>query len=93
MGQLWPLLYLVAGILLVAGGLLLVSRSLQQLRRSGAFSSLYWASFGRYAGYRLRSLRPLVGTLLGVAMVATGLGALYLGTVGFYAVRLGGVSG
>ena len=93
MGQLPPLLLLVAGILLVPGGLLLVSRSLQQLRRSGAFSSLYWASFRRYAGYRLRSLQPLVGTLLGLAMLATGLDAFYLGLVAFYAGRLGGVSG
>ena len=93
MGQAWPLLLLVAGLLLVVSGLMLVSRSLRQLQRTGAFGSLFWASFRRFAGYRLRSLSPVGGVLLGIAMVATGLGALYLGVVDFYAGRLGGLSG
>ena len=87
------MLLLAAGILLVVSGLMLVSRCLRQLQRAGAFGSLFWASFRRFAGYRLRSLSPVGGVLLGIAMVSAGLGALYLGVVGFYAGRLGGLSG
>ena len=93
MGQAGTLLLLVAGILLVVSGVRLVLRSLRQLQRTGAFGSLFWASFRRFAGYRLRSLSPVGGVLLGIAMVAAGLSALYLGVVGFYAGRLGSLSG
>ena len=78
----------VAAVLLVAAGLFLVSRSVHQLSRAGAFSSLYWASFRRYAGYRLRSLRPLALALLGLLMVFAGLTVLYVSLVAFYTGRL-----
>ena len=92
-GQSWPVLLLAAGIALVTAGVLLVSQALRGLQRVGAFSSTYWASFRRFAGYRVRSLRSLARGLLGFALVAAGLVALYYGLVGFYAGRLGGVSG
>jgi hypothetical protein len=93
MAQVWPLALLVAGVLLVASGALLLSRSTRSLQRAGAFRSVYWASFRRFAGYRLRALRPLRGALVGAVMVAVGLAALYVGIEGFYAARLGGLSG
>ena len=93
MGQAETFLLLVAGILMVVSGLRLVLRSVRRLQRTGVFGSLFWASFGRFAGYRLRSLRPVAGVLLGIAIVAAGLSALYIGVVGFYAGRLGGLSG
>ena len=79
---------LLLGLALVSSGLILVSRSIQQLNRTGAFTSLYWASFRRYAGYRLRSLRPAVLAALGIALVGAGLTVLYLGLVSFYSGRL-----
>lgn len=93
MAKALPILLVVAGITLMTAGLLLVSRSLQQLQRVGAFSSLYWASFRRYARYRVRSLRSAARGLLGVALVGAGLAALYYGMISFYAGRLGGVTG
>lgn len=93
MAQLWPLLLILAGLLLAVSGGVLVSRSLNRLQRAGALSALYWASFRHYRGYRLRSLRPAGGALLGVMLVGGGLASVYLGLTGFYAARLGGVGG
>ena len=88
MGGLLGIGALVTGLVVVGAGLLLMSRSMQQLGRTGVFTSLYWASFRRYAGYRLRSLRPLIVTLLGIVLVGVGLTVLYLGLVSFYSGRL-----
>ena len=93
MAQLWPILLLAGGLALIIAGMLLLSRSLHRLQRAGAFSGLYWSSFRRYAGYRLRSLRSVGGGVVGILMVAGGLAALYFGMVAFYATRLGSVSG
>ncbi|MEA2684059.1 MAG: hypothetical protein QOK05_2387 [Chloroflexota bacterium] len=88
MGGAGPLLLLAAGALMAVSGALLVSASLRRLRRVGAFGSLYWRSFRQFAGYRLRTLRPLGSGLLGVALIAVGLLALYLGVISFYGNRL-----
>ena len=88
MTGLWSVVTLVAGVALVATGLLLLSRAIGQLARAGAFSSLYWASFRRYAVYRVRSLRPALGGVLGLLLLGAGLTALYAGLVSFYGGRL-----
>ncbi|GAC1330546.1 MAG: hypothetical protein NVSMB17_07990 [Candidatus Dormibacteria bacterium] len=82
------LLALLGGVALVAAGLILLSRSISQLNRVGAFSSLYWASFRRYASYRVRSLRPAAVAVAGIALIGVGLTLLYLGLISFYTGRL-----
>jgi len=79
---------LLGGVALVAAGLVLLSRSFSQLNRTGAFSNLFWASFRRYAGYRVKSLRPAGIAAVGLALIGTGLAVLYLGLVNFYSGRL-----
>ena len=88
-----PVGLLVGGIAMVAAGMALFSRSLRRLRRAGAFGGLFWSSFRNFAAYRLRSLRPAGGLLLGLTLVAGGLAALYVGLTSFYASRLGHLSG
>jgi hypothetical protein len=93
MEVIWPVLLLIGGSALVASGAALLARSLRGLQRVGVFGSVYWASFRRYAGYRLRALRPAVGALLGIALVGGGLGVLYFDLTTFYASRLGRIAG
>ena len=93
MPQLMALLLVAGGLAVTVSGMLLLSRSLHRLQRAGAFTGLYWSSFRRYAGYRLRSLRPMGSGLLGILMVAAGLACLYFGMIAFYASRLGSISG
>lgn len=86
------LLLLGGALLTVFGGLVLV-RALRRLQRAGALGSLYWRSFRHFAGYRLRSLRPLGIGLVGLALLGAGLLALYLGMTSFYGDRLYHLSG
>lgn len=83
---------LTGGALTAVAGALVVRRALRRLRRVGAFGALYWSSFRHFAGYRLRSLRPLGAMLLGIVLLAAGLVAVYAGLTSFYTTRLGHIS-
>jgi hypothetical protein len=92
MGEAGPIVLLVGGSVLVGVGATITLRSMRRLRRAGAFGSLYWRSFRHFAGYRLRTLRPLGATLVGLALVGAGLLAVYAGVTSFYSTRLGHLS-
>jgi hypothetical protein len=87
-----PIALLVGGAVVAAAGATITLRSMRRLRRAGAFGSLYWRSFRQFAGYRLRSLRPLGATLVGLTLLAAGLVAVYAGLTSFYSTRLGRLS-
>jgi hypothetical protein len=79
----------LAGFLLAGSGSWLLRRGASQLRRAGAFDSVFWASMREYPGYRLRALRPAGAILLGLALLAAGLLTIYLGITDYYTAHLG----
>ncbi len=88
-----PLLEIAGGAAVAVAGIVLASRGSTRLRRAGFFGGLYWASFRHFTGYRLRALRPLGTTFLGIVLAVAGLLSMYLGLTGFYAGRLFNLSG
>lgn len=87
-----PIVLLVGGAMVAGLGATMTLRSMRRLHRAGAFGSLYWRSFRQFAGYRLRSLRPLGATVVGLILLAAGLVAVYAGLTSFYGTRLGHLS-
>ncbi|HLB77403.1 MAG TPA: hypothetical protein VJO72_10245, partial [Candidatus Dormibacteraeota bacterium] len=58
----------LAAAALVLMGLFLLGRGHQAARRRGLLSSTFWLTFREFAGYRARSLYPLLLYVLGLAV-------------------------
>ena len=74
---------------LVLIGLFLLARGHQAARRRGLLSSTFWLTFREFAGYRARSLYPLLLYVLGLAVLFAGILLAISWLIGFYAGRFG----
>lgn len=76
-----------AGALALGSWLLL--RSLNALRRRGAWTEAFWATLRSHARYRLRALPGAALALLALALLAFGLYLAYQAILTFYGERFG----
>jgi hypothetical protein len=79
----------LAAVALVLIGLFLLARGHQAARRRGLLSSTFWLTFREFAGYRARSLYPLLLSVLGLAVLLAGILLAISWLIGFYAGRFG----
>ena len=79
----------LAAVVLVLIGLFLLGRGHQAARRRGLLSSTFWLTFREFAGYRARSLYPLLLYVLGLAVLLGGILLAISWLIGFYAGRFG----
>jgi hypothetical protein len=79
----------LAAVALVLIGLFLLGRGHQAARRRGLLSSTFWLTFREFAGYRARSLYPLLLYVLGLAVLLAGILLAISWLIGFYAGRFG----
>lgn len=79
----------MAAAALVLIGLFLLGRGHQAARRRGLLSSTFWLTFREFAGYRARSLYPLILYVLGLAALFAGVLMAISWLIGFYAGRFG----
>lgn len=70
-------------------GLFFLSRGHRAARRRGLLSSSFWLTFREFAGYRTRSLYPLILYVMGLAAVVAGILLAISWLIGFYASRFG----
>lgn len=70
-------------------GLVLLSRGHLAARRRGLLSSTFWLTFREFAGYRARSLYPLILYVLGLVALLAGIWAAGSWLMAFYAARFG----
>lgn len=76
-------------VVLVLIGLFLLSRGHLAARRRGLLSSTFWLSFREFAGYRTRSLYPLILYVVGLAALLAGVATAIRWLLAFYAARFG----
>lgn len=79
----------LAALILVLLGLFLLSRGHLAARRRGLLSSTFWLTFREFAGYRARSLSPIILYVSGLAAVLAGLAVALGWLMAFYAARFG----
>jgi hypothetical protein len=79
----------LAAFLLVLIGLFVISRGHLAARRRGLLSSTFWLTFREFAGYRARSLYPLILYVVGLAILLAGILTAITWLMGFYAARFG----
>ncbi len=79
----------LAALVLVLIGLFLLGRGHQAARRRGLLSSTFWLTFREFAGYRARSLYPLLLYVVGLAVLLAGILLAIRWLIGFYAGRFG----
>ncbi len=70
-------------------GLFLLRRGHRAARRRGLLDSTFWLTFREFAGYRARSLYPLILYVVGLAAVLAGFLVALGWLTGFYAARFG----
>jgi hypothetical protein len=80
---------MIEGIALSVGGLALLLAGLRTSRRHGLLTSVFWHSFWRFAGYRVKRLYALGIALAGILLIGWGGSLLYRSILAFYAARLG----
>jgi hypothetical protein len=74
-------------ILALALGILLLFRSGRALRRRGAHTEAFWATFREHARYRRRALPSAGGLLLALLLLGAGAYLSYQALLSFYAGR------
>ncbi len=79
----------LAAVALVLIGLFLLAKGHQAARRRGLLSTTFWLTFREFAGYRARSLYPLLLYVLGLAVLLAGILLAINWLIGFYAGRFG----
>lgn len=79
----------LAALILVLIGLFLISRGHLAARQRGLLSSTFWLTFREFAGYRARSLYPLILYVVGLAALLVGILTAIAWLMGFYADRFG----
>jgi hypothetical protein len=79
----------LAALILVLIGFFLISRGHLAARRRGLLSSTFWLTFREFAGYRARSLYPLILYVVGLAALLAGILNAITWLMGFYAARFG----
>ena len=70
-------------------GAVLIRIGLRSGRRAGLFSSAFWQTFFRFAGYRLKRLYAIPVLLAGTLCIGWGGALLYAWIRAYYAARLG----
>ena len=79
----------LAAFALLLIGLVLLSRGHLAARRRGLLSSTFWLTFREFAGYRARSLYPLILYVLGLLALLAGVLTALSWLMAFYAARFG----